>query len=84
MKREPLEVERLIRADQRFTIADHERFRRELAAQQSAQQADPIDDALADPVLDHLPQYRSSKSTSRLLGLLDELNREEPSDDPCS
>ena len=76
MKREPLEIERLIRDDQRFTIADHQQWREDLAAQQAAQQADEIDDALADPVLDHLPQYRSSKSTSRLLGLLDELNRE--------
>ena len=75
MKPEPLEIERLIRDDQRFTIADHERFRCELAAQQAAQQADEIDDALADPVLDRAPAYRSSKSTSRLLSILDEIER---------
>jgi hypothetical protein len=34
-------------------------------------------DALeASPIFDRLPQRRSSKATSRLLGLLDQLNRE--------
>ncbi len=34
-------------------------------------------DALeADPIFDRLPERRSSKATSRLLGILDQLNRE--------
>ena len=80
--RELLEIEHLIRDDQRIddhtrrvTIDDQQKFRRELAAQQSAQQADPIDNALADPILDHAPACRSNKSTSRLLSILDEIER---------
>ena len=83
MKREPepLEIERLIRADQRHSVsvADHQQWREDLAASQAAQQAqpDPIDDELeADPIFDRLPERRSTKSTSRLLGILDQLNRE--------
>lgn len=85
MKREILEIERLIRDDQRFTVADHEKWQADLRASQAhpapadeldEMLADPIDDALADPVLDHLPQYRNSKSRSRLLDILDQLNRE--------
>ena len=76
MKPEPLEVERLIRDDQRFTIADHQQWREDLAAQQASQQANELDDALADPIHDHAPAYRSSNETSRLLGILDQLNRE--------
>jgi hypothetical protein len=37
--------------------------------------ADEIDDQLADPILDHAPAYRSNKSTSHLLNLLDEIER---------
>jgi hypothetical protein len=87
MKREPLPVELLIRDDQRHStperrrvsVAEHERFRADLAASLAAQQPDPIDDALADPIHDHAPAYRSSKATSRLLGILgilDQLNKE--------
>jgi hypothetical protein len=39
------------------------------------QPADEIDDQLADPILDHAPAYRSNKSTSHLLNLLDEIER---------
>ena len=89
MRREPLEVERLIRDDQRHstperrrvTVAEHECFRAELAASLADQQpADEIDASLGDPVLDHAPAYRSGKAKSRLLGILDQLNRE-PSDE---
>lgn len=75
MKREPLEVERLIRADQRLSVsvADHQQWREDLAAQQA--QHDPIDDTLAYPIHDHAPAYRSSKSKSRLLSILDEIER---------
>jgi predicted transcriptional regulator len=80
---EPLEVERLIPEHQRHTperrrvsVAEHERFRADIAASLADQQPDPIDDALADPVLDHLPSYQSKKKTARVLGILDQLNRE--------
>jgi hypothetical protein len=82
MKRESLEVERLIRDDQRHTperrrvsVAEHERFRADIAASLADQQPDPIDDALADPIHDHAPAYRSNKSTSHLLNLLDKIER---------
>jgi hypothetical protein len=76
-ERQRLEVELLLRPDQladdpRVSVADHERFRRDLAASQA--QPDPIDDALeADPIFDRPPERRSNKSTSRLLDLLDSL-----------
>jgi hypothetical protein len=84
MKREPLEIERLIRDDQRHStperrrvsVAEHEQFQKHLAASLTDQRPDPIDDALADPVLDHLPSYQSKKKTARVLGILDQLNRE--------
>jgi hypothetical protein len=85
MKREPLEVERLIPEHQRHTaperrrvsVAEHERFRADIAASLGDQQpVDEIDDALGDPVLDHLPSYQSKKKTARVLGILDQLNKE--------
>ena len=83
MRREPLEVERLIRDDQRHntperrrvSVAEHEQFQKHLAASLTDQRPDPIDDQLADPILDHAPAYRSNKSTSHLLNLLDEIER---------
>jgi hypothetical protein len=85
MKREPLPVERLIRDDQRHTaperrrvsVAEHEQFQKHLAASLTDQRPDPIDDALGDPVLDHLPSYQSKKKTARVLGILDQLNKED-------
>jgi hypothetical protein len=84
MKREPLEIERLIRDDQRHStperrrvsVAEHEQFQKHLAASLTDQRPDPIDDALGDPVLDHLPSYQSKKKTARVLGILDQLNKE--------
>ena len=81
--RDPLEVELLVRDDQRVddhtrrvSVAEHEQFQKHLAASLAAQQpVDEIDEALADPVLDHAPAYRSNKSTSRLLSILDEIER---------
>ena len=82
MKPELLEIEHLIRDDQRIddhtrrvTIDDQQKFRRALAASQVNQQADELDEMLADPILDHAPAYRSNKSTSRLLGILDKIER---------
>jgi hypothetical protein len=74
----------LIRDDQRHntperrrvSVAEHEQFQKHLAASLTDQRPDPIDDALADPVLDHLPSYQSKKKTARVLGILDQLNRE--------
>ncbi len=85
--RELLPVELLVRDDQRVdeptrrvSVAEHERFRADIAASLAAQQpGDEIDDQLADPIHDHAPAYRSSKATSRLLGILgtlDKLNKE--------
>jgi hypothetical protein len=82
--RELLPVELLVRDDQRVddhtrrvSIAEHQQFQKHIAASLAAQQpADEIDDALGDPVLDHLPSYQSKKKTARVLGILDQLNKE--------
>jgi hypothetical protein len=83
MKREPLPVEMLIPEHQRHStpkrrrvsIGEHEQFQKHIAASLAAQ-PDPIDDALGDPIHDHAPAYRSGKAKSRLLGILDQLDRE--------
>ena len=85
MKREPLEVERLIRDDQRHntperrrvSVAEHERFRAELAASLAAQQpADEIDDELeADPAVELHARRRKNSEAARTLAILDELER---------
>jgi hypothetical protein len=81
--RELLPVELLVRDDQRVddhtrrvSVAEHEQFQKHLAASLTDQRPDPIDDALADPVLDHLPSYQSKKKTARVLGILDQFDRE--------
>jgi hypothetical protein len=82
--RELLPVELLVRGDQRVdeptrrvSVAEHQQFQKHLAASLGDQQpTDEIDDQLADPVLDHLPSYQSKKKTARVLGILDQLNRE--------
>ena len=83
-RRELLPVELLVRDDQRVddhtrrvTIDDQQNFRRALAASQVNRQPDPIDDALADPIHDHAPAYRSGKAKSRLTRILDQLNKED-------
>jgi len=80
--RELLPVELLVRDDQRVddhtrrvSVAEHEQFQKHLAASLTDQRPDPIDDALGDPIHDHAPAYRSNKSTSHLLNLLDEIER---------
>jgi hypothetical protein len=82
-RRELLPVELLVRDDQRaddhtrrVSVAEHEQFQKHLAASLTDQRPDPIDDALGDPVLDHLPSYQSKKKTARVLGILDQLNKE--------
>ena len=85
MRREPLEVERLIRDDQRHntperrrvSVAEHERFRAELAASLAAQQpADEIDDELeADPAVELHARRRKNSEAARTLAILDELER---------
>ena len=88
-RRELLPVEMLVRDDQRVadhtrrvSVAEHQKWREALAAQQAAQQAQPdplddeLDDTLADPIFDRLPERRSSKATGRLFGILDQLDRE--------
>jgi len=80
--RELLPVELLVRDDQRVddhtrrvSVADHAKWRAELAASLADQRPDPIDDQLADPIHDHAPAYRCGKAKSRLLGILDEIER---------
>jgi hypothetical protein len=80
--RELLPVELLVRDDQRVddhtrrvSVAEHEQFQKHLAASLTDQRPDPIDDALGDPIHDHAPAYRSNKSTSRLLSILDGIER---------
>ncbi len=74
---EPLEIERLIRPDQRFTVADHAKWRDDLAAQQAAQQpADEIDASLeADPMIERIARRRKNSEAARTLAILDELER---------
>jgi hypothetical protein len=75
----------LIRDDQRHntperrrvSVAEHEQFQKHLAASLADQQpVDEIDASLGDPIHDHAPAYRSGKAKSRLLGILDQLDRE--------
>jgi hypothetical protein len=82
MKREPLEVERLIRDDQhhttperrRVSVAEHQRFRADLAASLADLQPDPIDDALeADPMIERIARRRKNSEAARTLAILDEL-----------
>ena len=80
--RELLPVELLVRDDQRVdeptrrvSVAEHQQFQKHIAASLAAQ-PDPIDDALADPIHDHAPAYRSGKAKSRLTRILDQLNKE--------
>jgi hypothetical protein len=75
MKREPLEVERLIRPDQRFTVADHAKWRDDIAARLTDQQPDPIDDALGDPAVELHARRRKNSEAARTLAILDELER---------
>ncbi len=60
-----------------MSVAEHQKWREQIAGQQvePCSSVDPIDDALADPIHDHAPGYRSNKSTSRLLSILDEIER---------
>jgi hypothetical protein len=83
VRREPLEVERLIRADQRHTaqerrrvsVAEHERFRADIAARLRAmQQPDPIDDELEpDPAVELHARRRKNSEAARVLAILDSL-----------
>ena len=84
MRREPLEVERLIRDDQRVddhtrrvSVAEHERFRADLAASLAAQQpVDEIDASLeADPMIERIARRRKNSEAARTLAILDELER---------
>jgi hypothetical protein len=76
--RTPLEIERLISADQRrTTVADHDAFRRGLYTTDEPA-LDEIDDdlddmAVADPYELHAPSRRSDKELARMLDLLDSL-----------
>ena len=74
MKREPLEIERLIPADQRFTVADHEKWQADLRASQAhPAPADELDEMLADPMIERIARRRKNSEAARTLAILDEL-----------
>jgi hypothetical protein len=85
VRREPLEVERLIRDDQRHStperrrvsIAEHQHFQKHIAASLAAQQpADEIDASLeADPMIERIARRRKNSEAARTLAILDELER---------
>ena len=85
MRREPLEVERLIRDDQRHStperrrvsVAEHEQFQKHLAASLADQQpVDEIDASLeADPMIERIARRRKNSEAARTLAILDELER---------
>ena len=84
MKREPLEVERLIPEHQRHTperrrvsVAEHEQFQKHLAASLADQQpVDEIDAELeADPMIERIARRRKNSEAARTLAILDELER---------
>ena len=71
---EPLEVERLIRDDQRFTIADHEKWQADLRSSQARPApADELDEMLADPMIERIARRRKNSEAARTLAILDEL-----------
>lgn len=77
---EPLEVERLIRDDQRHSVsvADHEKWQADLRASQAhPAPADERDDALADPLVERIARRRKNSEAARTLAILDELERSE-------
>lgn len=69
---DPLEIEQLLSADERrprrLTVAEHEAFRRSLIS--PADDLDEIEVADIDP-----PQRRSEREASRVLNILDQLER---------
>lgn len=74
MRREPLEIERLIRPDQRFTVADHQQWQADLRASQAhPAPADELDDALADPMIERIARRRKNSEAARVLAILDSL-----------
>ena len=77
-ERERLEVEMLLRSDQladdhRVTVADHAKWRDDLAAQQAAQQS--AYEIEADPIIERIARRRKNSEAARVLAILDELER---------
>ena len=60
---------------QRVSVQAHEAWRVQMAQLASKLQPDTIDELEADPIHDHAPAHRSNKSTSRVLSILDEIER---------
>jgi hypothetical protein len=78
------EVDMLIPSDQRrlktaldatkpITVDDHQRFRESIAPPKPF---DAIDEAAADPIHDHAPRRAAGHKVNRVLGILDELEKE--------
>lgn len=73
--RKPLEVELLTTSDQRrISIEEHQAWRH--AAFPPAHQVNEIDEAMADPIVDHAPMRAPRHKANRVLGILDQLEKE--------
>ena len=71
---DPLEVDLLVPADKRWvSVDDHQHFRKSVA---TPPPVDEIDQALADPLHDHRPRSAPRHKVNRVLGILDQLDRE--------
>jgi hypothetical protein len=55
------------------TVNDHQQFREAIA---TPKPCDAIDEAAADPIHDHAPRRASHGKVNRVLGILDQLERE--------
>ncbi len=58
------------------SVDDHWKFRETIAIQP---EFDEIDEALADPILEHLPQRTSAHKANRVLSVLDQIDIEDSS-----
>lgn len=79
MSRRPLEVELLVSENarrERVSVASQEAFRTSITPP-APEPYDEIDHLAADPVLDHIPQLRNRRGTSRIFAILDQLKKEE-------
>lgn len=74
--RVPLEVERLLSGEQRrITPAVHQAFRESIAT--PTRHFDEIDEAMGDPLVERYGMPVKESKASRLLSILDELDRRE-------
>lgn len=82
-RRELLPVELLVRDDQRVddhtrrvSVADHEKFRRDLAASPANKQVNELDDDIdVDPLIERVGRGRKKSEARKVLEILDQLGR---------